>query len=172
MGQPKEHLVLPDGRLMAQAVGETLQAVCREVVIVGPPESPTWAAHTWRCVADRTPGLGPIGGIEALLASGLNSGYLLCPSDIPLLSAELLERLLDAGDGDAAVFHVAGQTRPSPLPLRISASCLGAVETLIEAGGRAVHELLDTLDVQCVEVRAQDARELVNVNTLDEYEAL
>ena len=170
MGRTKALLPLPDGRPMAQAVAETLAQVCRDVVIVGPAE-PVATLARWRHLPDARPGLGPLGGIEALLASGLDTAFLVCPCDVPLVSAGLLRGLTATGGRPASVFSLPGEG-PCPLPIRIEAGCRPAVERLLAEGRRAVCELLAVLAVHTVEVPESRARELVNVNTPQDYAAL
>ncbi|HEX5677423.1 MAG TPA: molybdenum cofactor guanylyltransferase [Alcanivorax sp.] len=49
------------------------------------------------CVADYFPGLGPLGGIHAVVRRCPAAGYLVAPVDMPLMPASLLGRLIDTG---------------------------------------------------------------------------
>jgi molybdopterin-guanine dinucleotide biosynthesis protein A len=171
MGRTKALMVMGDGRPMAAVVAETLAEVCREVVIVGPVE-PDPALAAWRHLADNHPGLGPLAGFETLLASGLDTEYLICPCDMPLVTAEVLRMLTVATDEPAAALLVAGETDPRLLPLRLDASCLGTVERLLSSPRRAVRDLLASLELRVVETPAARARELVNVNTPADFDAI
>lgn len=103
MGRPKEGVVLWDGRPMIEHVVEAMQAVCRQVVIVGAcrgwtPEPPIIRLD------DRQPDHGPLGGIETLLASGLAGRYLVVGCDQPLLTPEMLRLLVAPPDPDVPCF--------------------------------------------------------------------
>jgi molybdopterin-guanine dinucleotide biosynthesis protein A len=114
--------------------------------------------------------------MEALLASGRDTQYLIVPCDLPRITADLL-RLLVSGDhvleAHATVFWVEGEPGPEPLPLRLSAAALPAVQSLLDAGRSAVHELLQELEeVEIIDLPRRDAEGLRNVNTRTELEAL
>jgi molybdopterin-guanine dinucleotide biosynthesis protein A len=103
MGRPKEGVVLWDGRPMIEHVVEAMQAVCRRVVIVGAcrgwtPEPPIIRLD------DRRLDLGPLGGIETLLSSGLASGYLVAGCDQPLLTPEIFRLLAEPPNPDIPCF--------------------------------------------------------------------
>ncbi|MCI0630301.1 MAG: molybdenum cofactor guanylyltransferase [Phycisphaerales bacterium] len=99
MGRPKQDIVLSDGQTMLGRVVGTLAGVCEHVVLVGvnAAESTNLAGldRPVRSVGDLRPGLGPLGGIEALLASGLDAEYLVCPCDVPMINARLLLKLIE-----------------------------------------------------------------------------
>jgi molybdopterin-guanine dinucleotide biosynthesis protein A len=88
---------------MIEHVVEAMQAVCRQVVIVGAcrgwtPEPPIIRLD------DRQPDRGPLGGIETLLASGMAGRYLVVGCDQPLLTPEMLRLLAAPPDPDIPCF--------------------------------------------------------------------
>lgn len=91
MGTPKHAIALPDGRAMIEHVADVLRQVCPRLVVLG-PDSPLPGVPA---IPDLRPGLGPLAGIEALLASGLDDTYLVVPCDMPRLTAEVLQALVD-----------------------------------------------------------------------------
>ncbi len=148
---------------MIGAVHRALAAVCARVVLVGRSSHLPALAQ----VEDLRPDRGPLGGIEALLASGLDRSYLVVPCDLPLLAPPLLRRLLDGGDdGDAVAF------RDHPLPALLPAAAHAEVRRLLDEGGGAVHRLLDRLDARRPELPAELAPQLRNVNTPEELATL
>ena len=94
MGQPKAGLVLPDGVTMVERVFAAMSAVCRQVVLVGAATDLPLSMRGVRHIEDRLPQLGPMGGVEALLASGLDSEYLIAPCDIFLVVPDVFRLLL------------------------------------------------------------------------------
>ncbi len=166
MGRPKHALRLADGTTMIEAVTRALAELCRQVVVAGAVET------SLKSIADLRPGAGPLGGIEALLASGLDTQYLVCPCDLPLVTATLLRRLTEVSGAVATVFRVAGEPDFWPLPARLSATALDRVRQHLDGGRGAVHELMRTLDPEVVVVERQQAQVLANINTPSDYEAL
>jgi molybdopterin-guanine dinucleotide biosynthesis protein A len=166
MGRPKEDLVLDDGRTMIATIADTLASLVARVVVVGDTPALPHLDH----VADLRPGVGPLAGIEALLASGIDDAYLVCPCDMPRLGPRVLETLLDPGTASApaTVLRVEGETEPRPLPARIDASVLDAVRAQLDAERRAVRRLLRTVDAAIVDVPAAWSDDLLNVNRPDD----
>ena len=163
MGRPKDALRLADGRTMLETVAATLAEICRCVVVVG--DADTQLVQ----IADQRPGQGPLGGIEALLASGIDTEYLVCPCDVPLVTSRLLRRLTVRTRAPATVFAVERELQP--LPARICAAALEAVRTLLDGDQRAVARLLRSVETETVAIAPADAALLANVNRPEDYQA-
>ena len=165
MGRRKDTLVLADGRTMLAVVAAAVGDVCRRVVVLGDAET------NLPRIEDLRPGQGPLAGVEALLASGDDTQYLVCPCDLPLITPSLLRRLTEPG-GVAAVFQVEGEADFWPMPVRVSVQALGAVRAHLDGGRRAVHDLVRALEPEVITVSREEAAALANVNTPDDYERL
>lgn len=182
MGQPKHALPMRDGRTMIEHVVDALRSVCDDVVIVGPDDVLPKLPH----VHDRRADCGPLAGIEALLleatpqaASQSAKGrvrkpqhYLICPCDIPLITADLLQRLCNHTDKPVTLFHVEGRERPEPLPMRIAREALSSVRACLDEQQRSVQALLGRLETDEVVVDTREAQRLRNINTVDDYQEL
>jgi molybdopterin-guanine dinucleotide biosynthesis protein A len=169
MGAPKAGLILPDGRSMIEQTRDTLASFCQRVVFVGSPHGVL--GHG--VIEEEREGVGPLAGIEAVLASGFDTQYLVVPCDLPLAQPGFLARLTrdDSIDG-MTVFHVEGEEMPRPLPCRIGADCLEDAQELIDAGEYSVKGLIERLgpDVTRVDVAARERDLLLNVNTPEDFE--
>jgi len=168
IGSPKHALSLPDGSTMIEAVATALAAVCERLVILGAEDAMPTLPH----VADLRPSCGPLGGIEALLASGIDTQYLVCPCDLPWVTSELFNALLRPSQATATVFRLEGSAQIEPLPARICAVALDATRRLLDKGRRAVHQLMEAIDVEEVSAPGAWSKLLTNVNTPQEYAAL
>lgn len=190
MGRPKHALPMPDGRSMIEHVVEALQGVCDEVIIVGRDD----VLPALRHVRDLRPASGPLAGIEALLmrdtaflevapesakgrvtVSDSTRGarqFIICPCDIPLVTAELLQRLLIETDAPVTVFHVAGRDSSETLPMRVSPPALDAVRICLDSDRRSVKALLDALKCEEVRIDERTAAQLTNVNSKADFEAI
>ena len=168
IGSLKYALSLPDGSTMIEAVATALGAVCERLVILGAENAMPALPH----VADLRPGCGPLGGIEALLASGIDTQYLVCPCDLPWVTSELFNALLRPSQATATVFRLEGSAHIEPLPARICAVALEAAHRLLDEGRRAVHQLMEAVDVEEISAPSAWSKLLMNVNTAQEYAAL
>jgi len=109
MGRPKADIPLGDGRSMIDHVIARVKAVCPQVVVVGgAPVSMDGVRH----LPDTLPDLGPLGGLNTLLDSGLANAYLVVACDQPFLLPEILRLLLA---GDPAVAHLFRPIRNRPI---------------------------------------------------------
>src|SRR5688572_11288706 len=101
---PKHRIILADGRTLISHVIAALRCVCDPpTILLGGNASDHATLNLTDCqhLPDLRPGLGPLAGIEALLASSISSQYLVCPCDTPRLTSNLLERLLAPGEPGA-----------------------------------------------------------------------
>jgi molybdopterin-guanine dinucleotide biosynthesis protein A len=166
MGRPKHELKLPDGRTMLEVVAGVLRDVCTRVVVAGEVET------GMQCVADLRPDQGPLGGIEAILASGLDTQYLVCPCDMPLVSGRLLQRLTGPAETGATAFQIEGEDSIRPLPARLSSVLLQTVTGLLDEQKRAVRHFLGVVGTTVITLVPDESGLLANVNTHQEYEAI
>lgn len=136
MGEPKEGVLLADGRPMIEHVIDALAPLAPRIIVLGdctgwrvPPAMP----H----LRDHFPGRGPLAGIDALLQSGRARRYLVVSCDQALLRASVLRRLLDAPAEAPAFFRTDCGRELDPLPALLPASLAGEVRHALEtAAGR------------------------------------
>ncbi len=167
MGRPKELLPLADGRSMIDHVIDALSATCSEVVVLGE----TTARRELDHLPDLRTGAGPMAGLEALLHSGRAEQYIICPCDLPAITADLLRQLAAPVPEPMTIFHVNGEDTPRPLPARIDASLADTVTAAIDAGRRAVWRLVAEVPHGVVAIDARAGQRLANINTPEEYDA-
>ena len=152
---------VPKGLLMAPETGESLverlARVCFEalpgcqVCLVG--ASDAYAKLRFDVLSDQPEGVGPIGGLAALLVrSGVHQRQAIALAcDLPFVSAALIARLATHGPDALAV-----APRPDgiwqPLCARYAPGALEVTERVIASGRRALHAVLDELGPQAVEL--------------------
>jgi molybdopterin-guanine dinucleotide biosynthesis protein A len=102
--------------------------------------------------------------VESLLASGLAAQYVVCPCDMPCVTAALIAVLAAPGKRDATVLRVAGEREARSLPARFSAHALETVSAALGAGRRSVRDLLREVDAEVREIPSEWAPLLRNVN--------
>jgi len=168
MGEPKHLMRLPDGRTLLHAVADALRPHVGRIVLVIGRDAPG-APCDFPVIADLRRGEGPLAGLEALLSSGLDEQYLVCPCDIPLIDGPIIRSLTRASSAPATVLHIEGEQRPRPLPARFSHRALDHVRALLDAGERSIRALIDSLDVDAVETSAAEGRGLLNVNDASDF---
>lgn len=166
MGSPKHTLKLPNGLTMIETVAAAMRQVCDRIVVVSSFEALDDVKH----IADLRDEQGPLAGIEALLASGMDTHYLVCPCDLPFVNGELLRALTQQTSSTATVLAVEGAEATAPLPARISVDALEKVRELLDSNCRAVFRLMEKIDVEEVAAPSEWSKLLVNVNTQKDYD--
>jgi len=166
IGTPKHNLKLPNGLTMIETVAVAMREVCQRIIVVSSFKVMDDVTH----IADLRNDQGPLGGIEALLACGKDTQYLVCPCDLPFVKSELLRTLIKPSSTAATVLKLVGAESISPLPARISVDALGNVRELLDSDRCAVHQLMKVIDVEEVAVPGEWSKLLVNVNTQEDFE--
>lgn len=170
MGRPKEGVRLPDGRTMLACVAAALAPLAPGgIVILGDCRGHA-LAPAWRRLDDDPPGAGPMGGVRALLRSGIATHYLLATCDQPLLTTELLRPLAVAHDRPAILAPPDGDI--APFPCLLPASCAAALDDAFAAGERSPRRWL--LGQSPLRLPASEAatRLTRSINTPEELEDL
>jgi molybdopterin-guanine dinucleotide biosynthesis protein A len=165
MGEPKTSLVLPNGEPMGERMVRLVSLVCGETLLVGGADGLTPALAELPRIDDRRPGLGPVQGIAALLASERADVYLVTGCDQPLLLPSLLASLLAASGTGAAVFRLPGRTDPEPLPVAIPASARREAIRAVDEGRLALGELVRRIHPRVLDVPQERLFCFRNVNT-------
>jgi molybdenum cofactor guanylyltransferase len=158
-GAPKA-LARLDRETLAERAWRLLTETCEETIAVG--KRADALPLPFPILDDGSPVRAPIAGLVAGLRAARNDVAVVVPVDVPLLSPASVEALA-AACADAAV------PPTGPLPGAYRKSALGVLEERVTAGRLALRDALTELDVRVVEL---DPRELANVNTPADLEAL
>ena len=153
---------------MVVRISQALAPVVGETLIIGGTRAPTGT----RLVPDEQPGAGPLAAISAGMGAARADVYLVTSCDIPLVTSELLQYLVDAAGGvDAVIPSVAG--RDEPLCAVYARRCLSAINQALSSGRRRVDSFF--ADVQVRRITAAELarfgspeRPFFNVNTPDD----
>ena len=171
MGRDKALLPLA-GRPMIALVAERLRSVVQEIIIAA-DDIERYASFADRCVPDRFPGVGTLGGIHAGLSAARGELALVVGCDMPFLDTDLLNWFLEAAEGYDVVVLREGE-RVEPLHAVYRQSCLLPMEEVIRAGKRRVISYFDRVRVRYVS-RAEiasldpDLGSFRNLNTPEDW---
>lgn len=153
-GSPKA-LARFHGEVLGERAHRLLDEAFGRVLVVG--KAGDGLTLPFDVVDDRSEVRAPIVGLVAALRHAETDVCVVLPTDMPLVSADLLRRLADEVEGfDAAV------PQSGPLPGAYRKSVLPALEQRVAAGELALYRALEDLSVRVVET---DDEELRNVNT-------
>jgi molybdopterin-guanine dinucleotide biosynthesis protein A len=158
-GSPKA-LARFDGETLAARAWRILGEACDERLAVGKRDD--GLALPFQLVDDGTDTRAALAGIVAGLRAARGALAVVLPIDMPLVTPSQLRRLADACTEASA-------PTAAPLPAAFASTALPVLERRMAAGQLALHEALDELAAERVDV---DAALLVNVNTPDELRGL
>ena len=158
-GAPKA-LARLGGETLAERAWRLLTGTCDETIAVG--KRADALPLPFSVLDDGSSVRAPLAGVVAGLRAARNDVAVVLPVDVPLLSPASIEALV-AACADAAV------PPTGPLPGAYRKSALRLLERRLAAGELALRDALTELDVRLVEL---DPRELANVNTPADLEAL
>jgi molybdopterin-guanine dinucleotide biosynthesis protein A len=173
MGSNKALLDLA-GRPMIEIVAERLRVVADEILIAG-DDTQLYLSFADRCVPDRFPGVGVLGGIHAGLEAARHELAVVVGCDMPFLKPAVLEWFaMVAVDSDVVVLRDGEWVEPLHAVYR--RTCLPAIEAVIRNDERRVVSFFDAVRVRYVKPAeiAQldpDLASFRNVNTPQEWQA-
>ena len=150
-GRPKGLLPAPSGETIVARALALCERAKLDVVFVGDATAYTHLAPGVPALADEPRGIGPLGGLVALLEHASHGGArhaIALACDMPYVTLELLERLIDdAVDGEAAIVAPRrhdGHAGWEPLCARYDAArVLPSARARVLRGAHSLQGLLD-----------------------------
>ena len=164
MGKDKYALLYNDLPLYKPSL-TTLERYCTQIFVSTNINFPEFEKYT--IVEDLVKEIGPLGGIYSCLKNSKSKYNLVLACDMPLVTGDLMSKLIDnlKDEYDAVVPQFKG--RPEPLYAIYKSSILFNIEDCISKEKYALNYLLSTLKVCYVQVEA-DCDEFTNINTPQE----
>ena len=157
-------------RLLWQRQLDTLQALGPAEILVSGPRRPGFPASV-RCITDRVPSCGPLGGIATCLAQVTTPRLLVLAIDLPLMETDFLTRVLQACvPGKGAVPR--GPAHYEPLAAVYPRAAAEIANAALDAGRFRlqgfVDELIRAALVEPYPLSAGDLRLFHNWNTIQD----
>ncbi len=145
-GFPKGQLRSPDGATLIERTRDLLAAAGVDSVTVGGERA---------TLADEPPGVGPLGGLLALLRRAGDGHAIAVACDMPFITGALVARLVSAPPAAAVAPRRGGRWEPlfarfdAPVALPIARSHLAR-------GGRSLQGLMDALGAVALSLSADE----------------
>lgn len=173
MGRDKALLEL-NGVALIVRVARLVESVVGASTIIG--DSVRLEGLSLRVIADDFPGAGPLGGIATALRNSSAEWNLLIACDMPYLTREWLDFLIErAFRSDAQAVMPMNDRGAEPLCAMYRKQCLSAIHTALDNGTRKVTDGLAAVQTDYVEPAAWkgfDSEGLLfkNMNSPADYE--
>ena len=162
MRTPKQHVKLPNGETMLEAMLSFAKETAKSTVVVGGEVEGLQSIH------DRRNKGGPVAGIEALLHSGLDDRYLVVGCDMPMLQIKDVQPLLEFRR--TAVFQSKNQLQP--LPLLIHTEELERCTTYLNSGKKSLLGFIESTVYESIEIDLTNNPILTNINSPEDLSRL
>ena len=170
MGRDKSRLMFEDQTAIAR-IADEMRSATNSVRVVGAD------ADAAGIIADIHAEWGPLGGIHAALTASKQDWCLIVACDLPFVTCELFERLIQLSDESAeAIVPLQDDSRPQPLcALYRRQPSLLAAERAIANGEHSPRALLDKVTTRYISFEQLSDLEgaehfFFNVNTPESYE--
>ena len=167
MGSDKRYLEL-DGQTLIASAYRKLCSIFDEVIVSSndqPDDVPESAV-----VADRIPGIGPIGGIATCLKHASSDPVFVMACDIPALDQGTLSALYRGLAGNIVSVPRAADGRHEPLFALYRKEFGPALDALIARDERRIRMAFDTVSTNRVQI--SPGTSLQNINTKSDYHQL
>jgi len=162
MGSPKHLVTLPNGKTMLEAMLEFASLISKQIVILGGD------VKGYKCVQDLRKQHGPVGGIEALLHSDIDTDYLVVGCDMPYLVTKDIQPLVDC-EG-SAVFSFANMVLG--LPIHIRANDRNACSTYLDMGGKSIRGFISKIPHTNIPLNEEQSNTFLSMNSRDDINKL
>jgi molybdopterin-guanine dinucleotide biosynthesis protein A len=175
MGRDKAFIEL-DGEPLILRAAKLLEPIVGRATIIGPPER--FASLGLHAIPDDHPGFGPLGGIATALRAATHSWNLIIGCDLPFLTGDWLEFLIQrALESRADAIVPLSEHGAEPLCAMYHQKAGAHIRAALEKGVRKITQGLEGLAIVNLapnESKPFDSAGLLfkNINTPDDYDSL
>jgi len=173
MNKQDKGLVVYHNKPMVAYAVEAMSKVANTVLINANRNQQEYAQFGYKVIADQTDTFdGPLAGVLSGMLNAKTDIVCVMPCDSPLIKAEHLQSLLTALTENKVDIAVAFDgERMHPVFLALKTELQNSLEKYLAAGNRKIDLWLQQHQLIKVDF-SQNAEVFLNINTLDELEAL
>ena len=162
MGSPKHLVTLRNGKTMLDVMLQIASSIGNKTIILG------GEVEGQKCIQDLRKQHGPVGGIEALLHSDIDSNYLVLGCDMPCIVKRDILPLLES-NSNAVFSH---NNVLLGLPLHIHAKEQDACSEYLDSGGKSIRGFVLSIEHTSIPVDTKQACTFLSVNSRDDINKL
>lgn len=168
MGRDKATLTLGGETLISRCARAMAPLVTRTRLIGS--GSPATSGHPVQ--PDLRPGLGPLAGIHAALATSDAPAVLVLACDLPFVTTSFLSALSDQLRGGVDAVVPTTTDGPVPVCAIYRTTCLKTLESALDSGALRAQDLLEKVETSFIEAASIDPGGLclTNINTPEDLE--
>lgn len=173
-GIAKGNLVHPSGVRLVERLTEVVRSALPDALLVLVGERPEYEYLALATVRDSPPGIGPLGGLRALVGFARDEGRdaaIAIACDMPYVTSELVRRLAEEAPG-ARALAPRDDGRWQPLAARYDGSVLPVLDAAIAAHEHSLQRIFERLgaDAQVLAVSGVELATLRDWDSPDDLE--
>lgn len=169
MGTDKGFLKLNNKAFIEYSI-EALQPLVSQMLIVS--NNPDYEVFRLKRVDDLIKDAGPLAGIYSGLKHSKTDYNLVLSCDIPLIKKEVLEKLIEAEDGDFDILQIESNGRSMPLIAMYKKTCETTFYKLLQKDERRLHVAMNQFKVKNVVLDPENDLYTTNINTPEELKTI
>ncbi|WP_158849357.1 molybdenum cofactor guanylyltransferase [Algibacter sp. L1A34] len=169
MGTDKGFLMLNDKSFIQHSI-DALKPLVSKIIIVS--NNTDYDVFGLKRIDDIIENTGPLAGIYSGLKASKTEYNLVLSCDIPLINANILNRLILGIDKTSEVIQIESKGQKMPLIALYNKSCETTFINLLNKGERKLQFAINQCKVKSVSIEDNENQFTTNVNTKDELKQL
>ena len=169
MGSDKGFLVLNNKTFVQYSI-DALSPLVSKILIVS--NNPEYDAFGIERIEDVIENAGPVAGIYSGLEDSSTEYNLILSCDIPLITSEILQELIDSVDDTHDIIQLVSDGKSMPLIALYKKEVSKTFYTLLQHDERRLRIAVNNCKVKNVVLDKHQIKQTMNVNTQTEYKTV
>jgi len=169
MGSDKGLLMLNNKPFIQYSI-DALKPLVSEIIIVS--DASEYDDFGLKRITDITKDAGPVSGIYSGLEASKTEYNLILSCDIPLITSEVLQQLIDAIDDTSEIIQAESNGKSMPLIALYKKSVKDTFKSLLEQGERRLRVAIKGCNYKNVVLDEAFQNATLNVNTKEEFKQI
>ncbi|SEQ54920.1 molybdenum cofactor guanylyltransferase [Hyunsoonleella jejuensis] len=169
MGSDKGLLMLNDKPFIQYSI-DALKPLVSEIIIVS--DTPEYDAFGLKRITDITKDAGPVSGIYSGLEASKTELNLILSCDIPLITSEVLQQLIDAIDDTSEIIQAESNGKSMPLIALYKKCIKNTFKSFLEQDERRLRVAIKSCNYKNVVLDEAFQNATLNVNTKEEFKQI
>jgi molybdopterin-guanine dinucleotide biosynthesis protein A len=169
MGTDKGFLLLDEKPFVQYSI-DALKPLVSEIMIVS--DNSDYDIFGLKRINDSFKNAGPVAGIYSGLKASSNEYNLILSCDIPLITSQILQKLIDNIDNDFQIIQVESQGKSMPLIAIYKKEVWNIFNTILKNGERRLRVAIKSCKSKNIILEKEYEFSTMNVNTQNELKAV
>ena len=169
MGSDKGLLII-NGKMFIEHVVAALRPLVDTIIIVS--NNKMYDQFGFERIEDKIKDSGPLAGLFSGLNNSKTDYNLVLSCDIPMITTEVLEKLIDADYKNYEVVQIQSQQKTMPLIALYNKQCVDTCLQLLQQGEKRLRVAVSQLKVKTILVESEFDVLVKNVNTKEDLKTM